>query len=50
MNAEILNWLMQAADPWGVFLLALWLFRNHIDFRFRPPPGSGSGRGNRTPS
>lgn len=41
---EIVTWLMQNGGPWGIFLLAIWLFRDHIDFRFRPPPSSGGER------
>jgi hypothetical protein len=49
MTPEILEWLGNAGGPWVVFLLALWLFKDHIDFRFRPPPRSRERDGQNKP-
>jgi hypothetical protein len=49
MTPEILKALVEAGSPWVVFLLAVWLFRDHIDFRFRPPPGPRGRNGQNKP-
>jgi hypothetical protein len=39
MNPEIISWLMRAGGAWGLFLFALWIFRDRIYFSFgRMPP------------